>query len=386
MKINIFGSTGIIGTKSLNLLFKFYPKIKINLLTANKNYKKLILQSKIYKPKYVYINDETKLTILKKKLNNKIKILNKNELFDYLLKSKSELTILSISGYQSLIYLESIFKNTKNLGLVNKECVVSGGHLFYKLINQYKVNIFPLDSEHFSLKFFFDNNNSDYDYKTVYLTASGGPFLYYKINKLKKATFKDAIKHPKWKMGFKNSIDSATLVNKCLELIEAHYLFKLPFDKMKIVIHPQSMVHSIIDIKNHTSQINYFYHDMEIPLINFLNISLKDKNLNIIKNKNYKFSSNLNLEFFDVNINKFPIVGVFNNIDKNNPENFIKFNLSNEYAVELFKDGKISFLNIHKIIQESMLIDLKMPINTFKNIIIYHENFDRILRNIYEKT
>ena len=133
MNINIFGSTGNIGSKTLSIIKNHFPSIRVNLLLANKNYKKLLLQIKLYKPKYVCLNDNLKIPLLKKYLlNNKTKIILSSDINDYLYKSKTELTILSISGYHSLNFLEAIFFNTNNLGLVNKECVVSAGHLLKK--------------------------------------------------------------------------------------------------------------------------------------------------------------------------------------------------------------------------------------------------------------
>ncbi len=157
MKINIFGSTGIIGSKTLDIINNYFPKIKINLLCSNTNVKKLIRQIKIYSPKYVYLNDSTKIKFFKKKYKKKIKILNFNELKSYLINSKSDLTLLAISGYKSLNYLEPILINTKSLGLVSKEAIVSAGHLF-KNFKKIKNKIYPLDSEHFSI---FQNINKN---------------------------------------------------------------------------------------------------------------------------------------------------------------------------------------------------------------------------------
>ena len=130
MIINIFGSTGIIGSKTLNIISNYFPQIKINLLCSNKNVKKFIKQIEIYCPKYVYLNDSSKIDYLKKNINKKITVFNFNELKYYLINSKSDFTLLAISGYKSLNYLESILVNTESLGLVSKEAVVSAGHLF----------------------------------------------------------------------------------------------------------------------------------------------------------------------------------------------------------------------------------------------------------------
>ena len=185
MKINIFGSTGIIGSKTLKIIDSYFPSIQINLLCANTNVKKLIRQIEIYSPKYVYINDTTKKIFLKKNIKNNIKILDFNELRSYLINSKSDLTLLAISGYKSLNYFDLILANTQSLGLVSKEAVVSAGHLFKNLSKNIKKRIYPLDSEHFSI--FKNINKNILGINTVKLTASGGPFLgrnYYSLKNI----------------------------------------------------------------------------------------------------------------------------------------------------------------------------------------------------------
>jgi 1-deoxy-D-xylulose-5-phosphate reductoisomerase len=175
MKINIFGSTGIIGSKTLSIISNYFPSIKVNLLCSNTNVKKLIRQIETYSPKYVYLNDHTKIDFLKKNIQKKIKILNFNELISYLSNSKSELTLLAVSGYKSLNYLEPILNNTQSLGLVSKEAIVSAGHLFKNFSKEIKNKIYPLDSEHFSIFQNIDKNISEIT--KIKLTASGGPFL-----------------------------------------------------------------------------------------------------------------------------------------------------------------------------------------------------------------
>ena len=229
MKVNIFGSTGYIGKKSLEIIQNHFHDLKINLLCANRNINIIEKQIKIYKPKYVYLFNQKKSEILKKIISKNIKVLNKKDLFIYLNNSKSDFTVLAVSGYKSLNYFESIINNTANLGLVSKECTVSAGHIFKKLTKINKIKIYPLDSEHFSMNQFFDFSKKYFHLNKIYLTASGGPFLNQNYYDLKKVTFNQAVNHPKWSMGYKNSLDSATLVNKCLELVEAHYLFNIPF-------------------------------------------------------------------------------------------------------------------------------------------------------------
>ncbi len=377
MKINIFGSTGVIGTKTLETIEKNFLNIKINLLCAKSNYQLLKKQIYRYNPKYAFLFDPKKIVNYKSKINN-TKILNFDELLSYLSSSKSDLSILAISGYKSLYFLDHIINNTKNLGIANKEAVVSAGHIFKK--NKYfkKTNIFPLDSEHYSL-FPFLNDNKNKNIKNIILTASGGPFYKNKFRSLKNIKFSQATKHPKWKMGYKNSIDSATLVNKCLELVEAHYLFDLPFSKLDILVHPEAIVHSIIEYENYVSQLNLFKNDMKIPILNFLifskgKISNFDDTLKIDQYKNYHFEK--------VKDDIFPIYQLFNNMDKKIPQNLIKFNVGNEYAVNLFKNKIIKYTDIYRIIDKVISLNLYSSVNTIKDIIDYHEEIENRLEEI----
>jgi len=380
MKINIYGSTGTIGTKSLHLIKKYFPNIKINLLVANRNINLILMQIKIYKPKYVYLENEILSESLKKKLlNNKTILIKKNKLKNYLLNSNSNLSILAISGYNSLKYLEEIIENTDHLGLVSKEAIVSAGHLFKSLKIFSKTNLFPLDSEHFSLFNLFNNNFAHNNIKKLYLTASGGPFLGRKFSTLKNISFKEATNHPKWDMGYKNSIDSATLVNKCLEIIEAHYLFNIPYDNIDILVHPQSIVHSMILKNNFVYNMSLFKNDMSIPLINFLSISNKTKNYSSIFDKRLSYNFNEKFTFTKVKNNEFPIYKFFKSLNKENPINIIKFNIANEYAVNLYKNKKINYTDIYKIIKKIVSLNLYYSTKNIKDIIKYHELFENYI-------
>jgi len=367
MKINIFGSTGIIGCKTLEIISNHFPSIKINLLCSNTNVRKFIKQIKIYSPKYVYLNDSTKIDFLKKNIKSNINILNFNELNSYLCNSKSDLTLLAIAGYKSLNYLEPILTNTDSLGLVSKEAIVSAGHLFKSFKKKIKNKIYPLDSEHFSI--FKNINTNILDINKLKLTASGGPFLgknYYSLNKI---SFTTASKHPKWKMGYKNSIDSATLVNKCLELIEAHYLFDLPFEKLDIVIHPESQIHSIFEYNNYIYNMIAFQNDMTIPIYSFLN----QKFNYLLKKDKFRISNNQSFNFYNVKNSEFPVYNFFKNLNKSDPLNIIKFNVGNEHAVNLFKNNKIKYTEILKIIIKITSINIDFKLNNIKDIIRYHE-------------
>ena len=375
MNINIYGSTGIIGKKTLSLIDKNFPNFNVDLLCAKSNLNLLTQQIKKYKPKYAFLYDHEKIANFDYKINQ-TKFLNFHELKSFLSSSKSNLSLLAISGYKSLYFLENIIQNTDNLGIVSKEAIVSGGHIFKKKKYFNKTNIFPIDSEHFSLFEFFEKINSKTKIKKVILTASGGPFYRKKFNSLRNIKFQQAIKHPKWKMGYKNSIDSATLVNKCLELIEAHYLFDIPFNQMEILIHPEALVHSIVEFDNYLTQLNLFKNDMSIPILNFLCQSKIQYKYN---DKRYFIKKYTNLNFEEVKEDIFPIYKFFNNINKKKPENLIKFNIGNEFAVNLYKNNKIKYTDIYKIIKKVTSLNLYSSLNTIKDIIQYHEEVERKL-------
>ncbi len=379
--LNLYGSTGTIGKNVLNIIDNYFPKIKINLLCVNKNINLLLKQIVKYKPKYVYIENEYAREKLKKNKHIKVKILSLNELNEYLISSKSNYSILSVSGYNSLKYLEPILKNTKNLGIVSKEAIVSAGHLFKKLNFTNKTNIFPIDSEHFSLHYFFKYQNiSNYNIRKIYLTASGGPFLGKKFHTLNKIKFSQAIKHPKWNMGYKNSIDSATMVNKCLEIIEAHYLFNISFDKIDILVHPQSIVHSVIEQRNYISSMILFKNDMKIPIKNFFFEDTKNF-INYDSKFYYDFKSELH--FSKIKISEFPVYNYFMKLDKERPINIINFNIANEIAVDLFKNNKILYTDIYKFIRNTNSLNLNYNIKNIKGIIEYHEKFEKKLYEEY---
>ena len=381
MFINIYGSTGIIGKAILSIIKQNFPKYKINLLCAKNNFKLLAKQSREYNVKYLYLDNPKLINKLKLLVPKDVKILEKVALDDYLRSSKSDLSILSVAGFESLKYLELILINTDKIGIVSKEAVVSAGHILNKIAKKHKAKIIPLDSEHFSIYQNFSRLNlQNSEFKKIYLTASGGPFLYRKFNNLKKVSFKEATNHPKWKMGYKNSIDSATLVNKCLELIEAHYLFDIPINKLDILIHPQSLVHSIIEGSNYVSKMIYFHNDMKIPLMNFLD---DGNTLKLRSIKKFNLLQPLNLNFFNVSKDVFPLYFYFKSVDKTDPCNLIKFNIGNEYAVDLFKQKKINYPEIMQIIKEITSLNFNSDVRTIDEIIQYHENLKGYIQDSY---
>ena len=239
-------------------------------------------------------------------------------------------------------------KISKRILIANKESVICGWGLIKKIANKYKTKIIPIDSEHFSI-FKLIKNHSIEDIKKIYITASGGPFLNFEYKDLKKVQPKAALKHPKWKMGKKISIDSATMMNKILEIIEAQKLFNIPSNKIDILIHPESLVHAIIELKNGLSQ--FIYHDttMKIPLANAIfEKKLDIQDFKIFKKNNRQEVFN-KLTFSKVDKKNFPIIKIKDRANEY-PSTSIILNAANEILVEYFLQKKLPFLSISKII------------------------------------
>jgi len=368
-KINILGSTGIIGKNTLKIIDRNFDNYIINFLLANNNYKLLAQQANKFKPNYIGLLNSKNYYNLKKLLKNKnIKIVTGNDCIEILKKNVNS-TILAISGISALELIEQSIKNSKKVGIVNKEALVSAGKFIIKLAKKNNTKIFPLDSEHYSIYNYllYSNLNNFKNIKKIYLTASGGPFLYKKINSLKNVTLKQALKHPTWKMGLKNTIDSSTMINKCLEIIEAHYLFNLQYDKLDIIIHPESLIHSIINTKDGSLNLNMSNNDMSIPLFSFLNNNINNPYNNLDIKKINK------LRFLKPNKKQFPSLRIFDQLNKNSLSDLIIFNTSNEYAVNLFIKNKIKYNEITNYIEKSLNKFEKINIYNIKDVILYQK-------------
>ena len=336
-KICILGSTGSIGQTTLKIISKNKKDFDIILLSGNKNFKLLISQAKKFKPKYIYCNN----FLIKEKIqffceNNKIHFIDDLSL---LKKVKFDITVAAITGIAGLVPTINIIKFSKKILIANKESIICGWSFILKELKKYHCRFTPIDSEHFSILNLTENKNIN-SIKYIYLTASGGPFFKKKVN-LNQVTPAQAVRHPNWKMGKKISIDSANLMNKVLEVIEASLIFNLPIDKFKIIIHPQSLVHAIIEFKNGLSSMLYHYNDMKIPITN----SLYDNFYNY-KNIEQKSLSQNVLTFNDVNDKKIPSLKVLKFKNILNENGFILINALNEILVQRFLDNKITFADI----------------------------------------
>ena len=340
--IVILGSTGSIGKNTLEIVKKT-KKFKVVLIAANKNFLKISEQIKTFNPRVVIVVNTSVYTQIKKKYQKR-NIIFLNNFYDierYI--KKIDVTVSAIPGIAGLEPTIKFTKLSKNILLANKEAIICGWELIKKIANKYSTKITPIDSEHFSIGLLTKKISND-EVKKIYITASGGPFLKLPIKKFKVIKPKDAIKHPKWKMGKKISVDSATLMNKVLEVTEALKLFPFKLNKYEIVVHPQSLIHAIIKLKNGTSFFLYHLPDMKIPIGNAL---LKNFNYStfLTKTKEKQKNENYNLDFLPVNKKKFPLVKLITkmNAAKSAP---IIINAANEILIDLFLKKKISFNSI----------------------------------------
>ena len=340
--VSILGSTGSVGLAVLKILDKD-RLIKINLLCANKSYSLICSQIKKYKPKIFIINNHLIFKKVKKKFKKKNTIIL-NTFNSLKIKKKSDITVSAIPGIAGLQPTLKMIEGSKKILIANKESIICGWDLLSKKAKKNKAKIIPIDSEHFSIMKLLETNKLE-DINKIYITASGGPFLNYSINQLKKIRPSDALKHPKWKMGKKVTIDSATLMNKILELIEAQLLFNLDLKKLDILIHPESLVHAVVELNNGLCK--FIYHDtsMIIPIAN----AIYEDKLNI--NHFYIKKNNVikDLTFKKVNKNIFPIIKLKKKLNEY-PATPIIINAVNEILVDQFLRKKIPFSSIYKFI------------------------------------
>jgi len=341
-KIAILGSTGSIGKSTLDIIRKDKKNFDVVFLSANNNYKKLIQQAKEFNVKNVLIKNTIFYERTKKSLKNcKTKVHSGNISITNIISKKLDYTMAAIVGVAGLQPTIDAIKISKTVALANKESIICGWEILSKLVKRYKTKIVPVDSEHFSIMELTKDIRDD-EVEEIIITASGGPFLNSPINKLNHAKPKEAINHPNWKMGKKISVDSANMMNKVFEVIEAYKLFKFNKKKYKIVIHPQSYVHSIVRFKNGLIKMILYNTDMKIPISNTIY-----KNKNSFSNES-KIDTKIltNLSFEKVNINKFPSIKLIKKCLNSGYSTPIIINASNEVLVGLFLKGKINFLDI----------------------------------------
>ena len=343
-KISILGSTGSIGKTLLNIIRQDQKNFEIILLTADTNYKLLYKQAIKFNVKNLIITNKKKYNLLRK--INKKKDLNIYKDFKNLkkiFKSKADYTMSSIIGINGLEPTLNIIKYSKKIAIANKESIICGWNLINKELKRNKTQFIPVDSEHFSLWFGLQNLKIE-NIEKMYLTASGGPFNNISLDKFKSIKINQALKHPNWKMGKKISIDSATMINKVYEVIEARNIFNINYKKIEILIHPKSYVHAILKFNNGLTKIIAHDTTMEIPIFNSLYLD-NDKKLNS-NTIDINSLNNLNLKIIE--LKRFPMVKLLNFLPTKQSLFETVIVSANDTLVELFLNNKIKFIDIQK--------------------------------------
>ena len=363
-KIAILGSTGSIGKTLINIIKQDKINFEIVLLSADGNYKELLKQAKYFKVKNLIITNKNSYQKIKKdKFTKKIKIFDNFDNYKKIFKKKIDYTMSAITGIEGLKPTIDMIKYTKKIAIANKESIICGWNLIEKKLKKHKTKFVPVDSEHFSIWYALRDVDKSLVEK-IYITASGGPFLNTPLNKLKKANINQAIKHPNWKMGKKISIDSATMMNKVFEIIEAKKIFNLSYDKLSILIHPKSYVHAIVKFKNGLTKLVVHDTNMKIPIANSLYASSKIINSNSI---NLKILNNLDFKLIDNN--RFPVTKILKMLPKKSSLFESVLVSTNDKLVDLFLNKKIKFTDIQKFLfkiinyDEFKKLKSKMPKN-----------------------
>ncbi len=380
-RITIFGSTGSIGESTLDIINSHPDKYEVIGLSVNSNYEKLLLQVKRFKPKIVSIRNPDSFKKFKDLNTDKnLKIINGSTSYEEILDFSTDLVMAAISGSAGLIPVISALKKGVSIALANKESLVCSGSLITSLAKSKNVDILPVDSEHNAIYQVLDVKNKSKISRLI-LTASGGPFLNKKIDDLKNISPDEAIKHPNWSMGKKISIDSATMMNKGLELIEACYLFGISEKKIEVVIHPESIIHSCVEYMDGSMLSQMGTPDMRTPISFTLaypeRIKTNVKRLNLHEIQK--------LTFFKPDFKKYPCLELAYHALELGKSAPTILNAANEIAVDKFLKEQIQFLSISKIVEKTLNKSSISFINSIKDVIEVDNESRKIALNIIKE-
>ena len=369
-KIAILGSTGSIGKNTVNIIQKNKENFEVQLLSTNKNIKEILNQVKKLNVKNIIVTDYSSYKKIKLKLKNRsVKVYNNFNAINKIFKKKIDYTMSAITGLAGLEPTIDIIKFTKVIAIANKESIICAWNLIKKELKKNNAKFIPVDSEHFSIWNLLNEKNNTM-IKQIIITASGGPFLKIPKKKIDKINPKYALKHPNWKMGKKISIDSATMMNKVFELIEAQRIFEIEFKKLKILIHPKSYLHAIIQFENGITKMLVHDTDMSIPIFN----SIYNNNEKKFKTKKINLSILNNLNLIKPSTKKFPSLKILKYL--NNKVTLFETIIiaANDYLVSEFLSGRITF---------SQITDILLKLLKVREFSKYKHSKPRNLRQIY---
>lgn len=360
--ITILGSTGSIGTNALEVIRQKKDEFNVVALSGHTNYKLVMEQIKEFNPKYVSIGTEEGFEAIKKEFPEVELFFGREGLKKLGELEETDIILTAVSGVIGIEATVEAIKKGKRIALANKETMVAGGAYINKLLKEYpEAEIIPVDSEHSALFQSLSAGRRE-DVKNLIITASGGSFRGKKRDELKEITVSEALKHPKWSMGKKITIDSSTLVNKGLEVIEAHELFGIDYDRIKVAVHPQSIVHSLVEYKDNAMVAQLGATDMKLPIQLAFTYPKREESTALEKLDLMKAG---NLTFEEPDIETFKGLPLAYRAGKTGGTMPVVFNAANEVAVELFMKEKIKFLEIYDVIEKAM--DNHVPVE-IKNL------------------
>ena len=343
-KIFLLGATGSVGQNTLKVIAENKDLFSLIGIAADSNLAEFKKICDLFNPKYLFLNDPHKRSEINPN-RDQIVLNSYAELESIFSDNDVDIIISAIVGFEGLKSTFAAAKTGKTILLANKESIVAGGQLLIDEIQKNKSKIIPLDSEHNAILQCLPDGRKIDEVKEVLITASGGPFFGSSEDDLKNVSIEEALAHPNWQMGAKISVDSATLINKCLELIEASYLFDLDEEKIRLVIHPQSIIHSIVTYIDGSSICQMSSPDMRVPIAHALN----DRARLPINFKSLDFTS-LNLSFQEFPADRMEIQDIAREVCNKGGLLGTIFNAANEVAVESFLNNKINFNTIYEVI------------------------------------
>ena len=355
--ITILGSTGSIGTNALEVIRQKKDEFNVVALSGHTNYKLVMEQIKEFSPKYVSIGTEEGFEAIKKEFPEVNLFFGREGLKKLGELEETDIILTAVSGVIGIEATVEAIKKGKRIALANKETMVAGGAYINRLLKEYpEAEIIPVDSEHSALFQSLSAGRRE-DVKNLIITASGGSFRGKKRDELEEITVSEALKHPKWSMGKKITIDSSTLVNKGLEVIEAHELFGIDYDRIKVAVHPQSIVHSLVEYKDNAMVAQLGATDMKLPIQLAFTYPEREESTALEKLDLMKAG---NLTFEEPDMETFKGLPLAYRAGKTGGTMPVVFNAANEVAVELFMKEKIKFLEIYDVIEKAM--DNHMPV------------------------
>ena len=363
-KIILLGSTGSIGSNTLNCIRRFADKFKITGLAAGQNVKELITQIEEFMPSSVYIANPEASKLINQKFGSSIQVFEGDNGLESLVNTtECDIVVNALVGAIGLRPTISALKRNKRVALANKESLVIGGDLIQKLLNGGNGELLPVDSEHSAI-FQCLSGVKESVIESIILTASGGPFRNLGADRFSSITPDQALNHPTWAMGRKITIDSATLMNKGFEVIEAHHLFRLPYSQLRVWIHPQSIIHSLVEFHDGAIMAQLGLPDMELPIQYALSYPERFP----MNGKRLSLPEIGNLQFLNPDFDRFPCLRLCFEAGEEGGTAPTVINAANEVAVQAFLNGKISFTEIGEIVAYALHNHRTVPADSIKII------------------